>query len=208
MSDIGGDTVLVVPALSLRCIEDLGETVVRQFQPSALEAPEPIDVRDWVDRLLPAYRIHVMPASDDELGGRAAMTYPAGRDESEILVAEWIFNDLASDPHPNFARATVMHELAHAILHVPILRSLARTPEHELALARAERASVPAYSDPEWQAWALAGAILMPHRTIAMLADQSARALADAYVVSEKFAAVRLKRLMSSAAAAASPSRD
>ncbi len=208
MSDIGGDTVLVVPALSLRCIEDLGETVVRQFQPSALEAPTPIDVRDWADRLLPAYRIHVMPASDDELGGRAAMTYPAGRDESEILVAEWIFNDLAIDPRPHFARATVMHELAHAILHVPILRSVVSESESKLALTHADRTSVPAYSDPEWQAWALAGAILMPHRTIAMLEVQSARALADVYIVSEKFAAVRLKRLMSSAAAAASPNRD
>jgi hypothetical protein len=208
VSDIGGDTVLVVPALSLRCIESLGETVVRQFQPSALETPEPIDVRDWVDRLLPAYRVHVMPASDDELGGRAAMTYPAGRDESEILMAEWMFNDLAIDPRPHFARATVMHELAHAILHVPILRSLACASEHELALAHADAASVPAYSDPEWQAWALAGAILMPHRTIAMLEVQSARTLADTYIVSEKFAAVRLKRLMSSAAAAAAPSRD
>jgi IrrE N-terminal-like domain len=208
VSDIAGDAVLVFPALSLRCIEQLGETVVRHFQPSALDAPAPIDVRDWVDRLLPPFGVHVMPASCDELGERAATTYPAGRDESEILVEEWIFNDLAIDPRPHFARATVMHELAHAILHVPILRTLARAPEHELALARADAASVPAYSDPEWQAWALAGAILMPHRTIAMLEVQTARTLADAYIVSEKFAAVRLKRLLSSSAAAAAPSRD
>lgn len=206
MSDIAGDAVRVFPALSLRCIEHLGETVVRHFQPSALDAPTPIDVRDWVDRLLPPWGIHVAPASHEELGPRAAMTYPAGRYESEILLGEWMFNDLAIETRPHFARATVMHELAHAILHVPILR-MTGAPGHELELAT-DAAEVPAYSDAEWQAWALAGAILMPHRTIAMLAVQDARTLADTYVVSEKFAAVRLKRLLSSAAAAAVPGRD
>jgi hypothetical protein len=208
VSDFGGDTVLAVPPLSLKCVELLGETVVRQFQPSALDAPEPIDVRDWIDRRLPPYGVHVIPASPEELGGRAAMTYPAGRHESEILVQEWIFNDLEIEPRPNFARATMIHELAHAILHVPILRNLARAPEHEAALVRVERTALPAFSDPEWQAWALAGAILMPCRTIPMLKEHSPRAIADAFLVSETFAAMRLKRLMSAAAAAAAPNRD
>jgi hypothetical protein len=208
MSHLSADAIIEMPAMSLRCIEMLGETVVGQFQPSALAAPTPIDICGWIDWLLPSYGVHVMPASDEEMGDRAAFTCAADRYESEILVQEWIFNDLACDPHPHFARATVVHELAHVILHVPILRTLAPTSADAAMLLRRERGALPAYSDPEWQAWALAGAILMPSRTIAMLSDQSPRSLADTYIVSEAFAAMRLKRLMSAAAAAAAPGRD
>ncbi|HKN02073.1 MAG TPA: ImmA/IrrE family metallo-endopeptidase [Candidatus Binataceae bacterium] len=195
MSNIGGDTVIAMPPLSLACLEILGETVVRQFQPTALAAPEPICVREWIDRLLPPFGIHVMPASYEELGDRVAATCAAGDSESEILVSPWIFDNLADEERPHFARATVIHELAHAILHVPVLRGRSIGSPDSAAPARVERSEIPESSDPEWQAWALAGAILMPRRTIAMLADTSARSIGDAFFVSEKFAEVRLERL-------------
>ncbi len=67
---------------------------------------------------------------------------------------------------------------------------------------------MPAFSDPEWQAWALAGAILMPRRTVAMLTDQSAHSVAATYHVSEKFAAVTLRRLGIAPQAASAPRTD
>lgn len=182
--------ITAMPGLSMACVETLAETVLGVFQPSALVAPEPIDVAGWVDNILPRFGIHVLPAADDELRDCAAITYPTGEAESEILVAEWIWHDLAHDAHPVFARATVMHELGHAILHVPIMRTIVDPqplPE--------SGATLPAFNDPEWQAWALAGAILMPRRTIAMLPDAAAQTVAAAYQVSEQFAAVHLRRL-------------
>jgi hypothetical protein len=183
--------ITAMPGLSMACVETLAENVLSVFQPSALSAPEPIDVTGWVDTILPRFGIHVLPAADDELRDCAALTYPSGEAESEILVAEWIWHDLAHEARPNFARATVMHELGHAILHVPVMRTM-NDPQ---PMPAADPATVPAFNDPEWQAWALAGAILMPRRTIAMLPAPTPQALAAIYHVSEQFAAVHLRRL-------------
>ena len=195
MSNIFGETVIAMPPLSLACLELLGETVVGTFQPEALAAPQPIRVREWMDDLLPRFGVHVMPASYEELGDHVAVTYAAGDAESEILVSPWIYDNLHDEERPHFARATVIHELAHAILHVPMLRTRAGAPSADPANVRVERKRLREESDPEWQAWALAGAILMPRRTIQMLSEPSRSAVADAFFVSEKFASVRLERL-------------
>ena len=123
MSDICGETVIAMPPLSLEYLERLGETVVGTFQPEALVRPQPIKVREWIDDLLPRFGIHVMPASYEELGERVAVTYAGADAESEILVSPWIYDNLADEERPHFARSTVIHELAHAILHVPLLRN-------------------------------------------------------------------------------------
>jgi Zn-dependent peptidase ImmA (M78 family) len=193
MSDFFGETVIAMPPLSLKYLEALGETVVSTFQPEALFTPQPIKVREWIDDLLPRFGIHVMPASYEELGERVAVTYAAADAESEILVSPWIYDNLADEERPHFARSTVIHELAHAILHVPLLRS--RPDGSGELTTRLDRRRLAEASDPEWQAWALAGAILMPRRTIAMLPERSPHSVADVFFVSQKFAEVRLERL-------------
>jgi hypothetical protein len=195
MSDIFGETVIAMPPLSLKHLELLGETVVATFQPAALVEPQPIRVREWIDHLLPRFGVHVMPASYEELGNNVAVTYAAGESESEILVSPWIYDNLAEEERPHFARATVIHELAHAILHVPVLRNRAEFSTETCASIRVERKRLREENDPEWQAWALAGAILMPRRAIMMLGHPSRSSVADAFFVSEKFAAMRLERL-------------
>jgi hypothetical protein len=189
MSDIAHDACLMMPGLSIACLEALGDGVLGIFAPSALLSPEPIDLLQWIDRMLPRFGVHVSPAGESELGDYAALTLTSGEFECEILVREWIWNDLANEARPNFARATVMHEIAHAILHVPMLRGAA-------ALEHAEPgAVVPPFRDPEWQAWTLAGCILMPRRTLAKLTPRNPTSVAERYMVSAQFAAAHLKRL-------------
>jgi Zn-dependent peptidase ImmA (M78 family) len=85
--------------------------------------------------------------------------------------------------------------VSHAVLHVPVVRRRLASPHRDLLLARVRRGSIPAYRDPEWQAWALAGCILMPRRTVKMLPDRSLSSLAHIYGVSEEFAQSHLRRL-------------
>ena len=189
MSDITRDSSLMMPGLSMACLEALGASVLGVFQPSALLSPEPIDLVGWIDRMLPRFGVHVSPTGESELDDCAALTIASSEFECEVLVREWIWNDLAKETRPNFARATVMHEIAHAILHVPILRNAAALEHAEAGVV------VPPFRQPEWQAWALAGCILMPRRTLAMLSMRGPRTIAEQYVVSPQFAAAHLRRL-------------
>jgi hypothetical protein len=196
MSDLLTESVFVVPALSMAAIEAVGEEILTQFQPSALLRPEPVDLLEWVDRQLPRYGIHVSPASFEELGELAGATDPTGEDEIDILIGEEVWEGLLhGGRRANFARATVAHELSHAVLHVPVIRRRLNSPQRAAMLARTERGRIKAFTDPEWQAWALAGCILMPRCTIAMLGAISASAMASIYQVSEAMAHSHLKRL-------------
>jgi hypothetical protein len=196
MSDLLTEFVFVVPPVSMAAIEVVGEELLKQFQPSALQRPEPVDILQWVDQFLPKYGIHVSPASVEELGDLAGATDPTGEDEIDILIAEEVWEGLLhGGRRANFARATIAHEIGHAVLHVPVIRRRLSSPQRRAMLARTERGRIKAFTDPEWQAWALAGCILMPRRTIEMIAAISASAMASIYQVSEAMAHSHLKRL-------------
>lgn len=73
---------------------------------------------------------------------------------SGMILRSDVYDALIEQNEPR-ARFTAMHELAHRILHCKLTSSLARA-----------RGKVEVYCDPEWQADALAGAILCPAKDI------------------------------------------
>jgi len=167
MSDFLEEEVPPVNPLSIAVIEEVGRCFLEQLAPEMLQLPQPLDVLDLVDTRLPRFGIHVCPATRAEIGDRAGATDPKGDSEVTILVSESVWDKL-EEPAPisHYAKTTVCHEIGHAILHVPILRRrLFRTN----VLARVQRGSIPAYEDPEWQAWTFAGTILMPRVALRML---------------------------------------
>lgn len=186
-----------VNPLSMAAIEELGRCFLEQLAPEALTKPQPLDVLDLVDRRLPEFGIHVYPATRAEIGNRDGATDPKGNTEITILLAEDVWNMLDQPaPKCHYAKSTVSHEIGHALLHVPILR---RRLLLDNVLARTQRANLRAYEDPEWQAWAFAGSILIPSATLRMLLAHhnhlTPALISGTYAVSTDLAQSHLRRL-------------
>ena len=77
--------------------------------------------------------------------------------KNEIVLSVATYEALLCDERR--AKFTFCHELGHAVMHGPFLRSAlsARSPQKTY-----KRTSIPAYLDPEWQADRFAGTFLMP----------------------------------------------
>jgi len=186
-----------MPPISMKALEQLGEQTLTVLAPEVLTTPGPVDFLRLVDRDLQKFGIFVYPVHADRLQDRLAYTDAAGTGDINILLSFDLWNDLEQGGRrANRARATVAHELSHAILHVPVLRRRAAHPHAELLLSRRTRRSeIQAFEDPEWQAWALAGCILAPRKTLDLIASPSIEQAAIIYGISEGMLRSHLKRI-------------
>lgn len=195
-TDYGREPVMVMPPMSTAAIEEVGLAVLHELHPEGLERPIALDVLRLVDQVLPQYGIHVYPADPAELQQEEGLTNPAGDGEIEILIREEYWNTLgAGGRRANRAKATVLHELGHAVLHVPVIRRRRTHPNAELLLRRVPAGAIRPFRNPEWQAWTFAGVVAMPRMTLTMLDDLSPEAVAETYQVSKDFARGHLRRL-------------
>lgn len=197
MSSFLDEEVPPVNPLGVAAIEELGRCFLDHLAPDTLTSPHPLDVLELVDSRLPQFGIHVCPATREEIGNRDGATDLKGDREVSILVAEDVWDALElPPPKSHYARTTVCHEIGHAVLHVPVLRRRLLLSD---ALARTQRAELRPYEDPEWQAWAFAGAILLPSATLRMLHAQHNRLtpelVSSIFEVSISMAQSHLRRL-------------
>lgn len=182
--------VLAAPK-SGAAIEFLAFQQVRRYQPEALTAPQAFDVERFFENELERLT-GVKPDYQD-------LPYPVhGYTDSDQMICV-VASSLADDPSKyNFFRATVAHEIGHALQHVPEFRRLKQELKCEdtgLRMFRADQ--VPAYRNPEWQAWRFAKALLMPEKTLRMALKEGLNRyqIAQAFSVSEPFVRSRLKDL-------------
>ncbi|MCS6898511.1 MAG: ImmA/IrrE family metallo-endopeptidase [Myxococcales bacterium] len=192
MSQLLNETVVAVPPLSLRAIEERAAEIrallVALTKVSGLALPWD----ELVDRHLPRVGLLFYPASAAELGDREAATDPSGEEAIHILMRPELYEALTiRGPGGNRARATVAHELGHAVLHVPFLR---RQRGRAQPLTRVSRAQLAPFRDPEWQAWAFAGCLLMPRSQLAAI-RKPPEEVAQLYGVSIPFAVAHYARL-------------
>jgi len=198
MNDWMSDKVSAMPPLSMDRIEGLAELILEEISPDSLAAPTPFDALHLLERVLPDLGVHILPGEEGELRGCEAFTDPAGTGDIEILVCEDMWDDLLDGGRPaNRPRATIAHEISHAVLHVPILRRRIRESSgiESLIFARKRRGEIKPYRDPEWQAWALAGCLLAPRKTLMMLNGCSVEQVAERYKISVGMLKNHLKRL-------------
>lgn len=189
------ERVLRMPPLSVATLERLAEALLLELAPEALTSPCSLDVLRLIDDELPKWGIHIYPATSAELGASEGLTSPEGSKDIEIIVAADQWHDLEDGgPVANRARATVMHETGHAVLHVPVIRRRQQSAETR-GLRRVQRSALKPYLDPEWQAWTLAGCILMPRKTLRTISHLDPRIVASTYGVSPAFAVNHMRRL-------------
>lgn len=107
----------------------------------------------------------------------------ADPDAKTIWIREDVYEGLHS--HSGRDRMTVMHEMAHLILH----------PGMAFARRMSLRPPDP-WRDPEWQAKAWAGAVMMPHKYGNRILQMRADIVAREFGVSVAAAETRQKQLL------------
>ncbi|MBK07385.1 MAG: hypothetical protein CL920_32745 [Deltaproteobacteria bacterium] len=202
MSGFFDSETITMPGLSMRDIESIGEDLLQEVEPSALTEPTQLDVLDWSDHKLQTIGFHVVPVRRSELelhNCREGMADHRGRpgDPIELLIEDEFFSELIEGGRlANRARAIIIHELSHGILHVPLLRQYQYDLEEAFPLKRAPLREIKTFQQPEWQAWALTGAIMVPRCTLLQFPPNTPRSqIASFYGVSEKLLSHHIRRL-------------
>lgn len=181
--------VPVVAPLSRADIEQHATIVIRRFQPRLLTKPGRFPVLKLFDFLGDEYGLD--PGVEELSDGVEGMTFPDGR----VLLSEETYRGAhVGTGRPRF---TVAHECYHGIKHREQIRRVL-SDTGELVVYR--RQIVKPFRDPEWQANAFSGAVLMPAAMVRLLAAGEHRLLlplrmAEEFGVSHQAAEVRLKVL-------------
>lgn len=95
-------------------------------------------------------------------------------------------------------RATTGHEIGHCVVHVPYLCKFSSVARSDgVGLFRASRSDIPAYHDPEWQAWEFCDELLMPTQHLMALICKGATTadLAEEFDVNPAYIRTRLSKL-------------
>lgn len=141
--------------------------------------------------------IIVYPALAAHLGESEGCThFHDGLLEILILAPYWdSFIHGGSDR--NRAITTLAHELGHAVLHRRELRALAGCDRSAVEASRAlhRRRELKAFYDPEWQAWAFAGAVLMPRPALRRMSGATISEIASEFRVSTSMVRTHVKRI-------------
>lgn len=186
----------LVPRVSPRGTYDiarLAEYVLSDMQPGVFRgAPHPTDIIRLVEGPFQEDGLHFYPEKPSALDGREAAAIITASGPIEVLIIEDQWHEAHHGGRQAFrGRATLAHESGHAFLHVGEVRRRG----FQLARGRlVSRQDIPAYEDPEWQAWTFAGALLMPLPILRTMGDRRLAQLSETFQVSEDFARETLRR--------------
>lgn len=190
----------LIPAspMSGAALDEKALEVVISFQSGVLREPSAFDIESFFELDLEAVTGGVKPDYRELTPGIHGYT---DSDRLECVISQ----DLADDPDQLFfLRSTMAHECSHAIQHVAqfrqkkaVLRSIHDSEHVSLRLYREDEDQIPLYMNPEWQAWRMAGAMLMPAPTIikAVTKGYSIPQMVNIFQVNKPFLLTRLRAL-------------
>ena len=161
---MGQDVIPVLP-LSREKIDQLAHEFLEKFDPEMLKIPKAFDIDSFFWHHLESYT-GVKPDIAFDLP-----SHIEGSTITKSMVCKISINaiDNAADSESGRRRlrATLTHETCHCKYHTPQIREL--YPEWESNFNRNhlspflnQKKDLPAYRDPEWQAWRWASYVMMP----------------------------------------------
>ena len=190
--------VPVVPGLSRRDIEIRATLLLKESeQLEAVRGGNPVDIETIFELYIPGrYRVET-GYTDLNFLGPGVLGYTDA--SKRISCVDKSLSDSDDTPTRRRFRSTVGHEAGHCIYHVSVLSFFKSSllKGNVDGLYRAERAQIPAFKDPEWQAWEFARACLMPHELVLKYCERSysLRDMAKCFDVNPRFIEVRLDTL-------------
>lgn len=192
------DKVPVVRPLSRIRIENRALSILQEFQPDALSGkfPQPVDVEAIYEIYIPN-QVEVITGYTDlcSILGPEILGYTNAA--TKVSFVDSSLSDATDRATLRRFRATVEHEGGHCLLHVPLLQFFKSLSLKGEGLYRAKRSEIEPFRDPEWQAWAFAGAIMMPKPLVADYHERgfALNEMADQFDVNPAFVRVRLQTL-------------
>lgn len=117
-------------------------------------------------------------------------------ENKECLIDAALYEDISTSGRRRF-RATVGHEAGHCLLHVRDREISSSVSVGGRGFFRAKRKDIPAYRDPEWQAWEYGDELLMPQDQLAaqVKSGKSLFELAEFFDVNPKYVETRMRKL-------------
>jgi len=193
--------VPVVPPMGRVTIERKTTAFLGANFSKAITEASPVDIEYLFELLLPKYIKGLRTGYFDlSFLGPGVMGYTSAN--KKVCLVDKLLFDLATRLDAKKSdirrfRATVSHEVSHAICHYPYLNFFEsfNVNAGSIGLMRIEkRKDIPAYKDPEWQAWEMAGSLLMPKTRVIQDINlgRDKYEIADIYNVNPAFAQQRI----------------
>lgn len=166
----------IAQPISRKEIRDLAR-FIRRIQNS--ESTVYFDIMDFLEhtlpRIFPEFSLSI--GTKEEMGECHGLTFP---DKNEIRLRADVYEGAMKGNGRD--RLTAAHELFHFLTH----------SKANVVFARMENGKVPAYMDPEWQADAFGGELLIPYDSVQDLTVDQIR---EKCGVSEKAAQCQYRKI-------------
>jgi uncharacterized protein DUF955 len=186
--------IIPAPPCSGDQLEEMAILFLSKVQPEALIKPERVDIElifdvDVPDLLGISTRYLDLP---ERIYGETNARKKTSTVSKKLA-------EHSNKSERRFFRSTLGHEIGHCIKHVKELNTFASIlGEEELIHYRADQSKVPLFRNPEWQAWRLGAALLMPREPFINafnLHGKNIGILVDIFDVNPAFVKSRIKAL-------------
>lgn len=177
---------------SKKALEKKSTELLKKIYPKALENPIEIDIETL-------YEIHIPKMTGVKTGYKKLPPKILGETNGKTMTS-FVSIDLynATDKVGKCrCRATIAHESSHCILHASQFKYLSTLISDRDAV-HLRKENLRPFEDPEWQAWYLAGAIMMPKGPFSELyskCDGNLYEMARAYNLNPSMVEVRAAKL-------------